>query len=1074
MVHHLYRRISRRDVEFEEGLNGSSVEEGMSTVKCDSALDDGQHLLAIAALFNGEFSIDCLVELLSEKKPSQIIFQLEKSVGEGILEKKTPGSYAFKDYKKQTKYLNLLPDQDKKILHGYIADILIRQLPDDEQKAYAVAHQLIHIANDVERCRFLIEAGDLHRRNFQTEDALQCYSKVLDDLSGLDGSEEDRLFSETAIKYSKISTARHDTTKVLSILESALERAEKRDMKFHQALLKMHMAKNEWLRSRYNSAMKFFEEGWSLAHEVQDPRLMHMATTFSTFFLFWQGRFGEAIRIYEKSVPDIERYPQGGFPLLSVITMGYCYAQIGQVTQGLGMLDALRTHGLDKGDVYLTAYAEGNVGVILLNIGHVDEAIQFLEGAVKEAQEVHNDWVWISAQISLAYAYYVKGNKEQAMKCLQCFLQHSRKVQTTVYLHAYLLELCLAIKMKELPPVEGLSLEKEIQGMIAGKNLLLKGVAHRYEAILRRLEGETPERIIQSLENSIRWLEESGSEIELAKSRLELARQHLSLGHWEEAKELTLLATKVLNVINESLVPDDLRAIVKDRLQSDNLLKEILTLGQEVVAIQDHKDLVQQILSTLNRITGAERGAIFLLEDGEHHPGPLLRASKNLTQEQIDHQDFSSSMKLIAEVAETGKGRILNYDTEEKEAADPSSAIRSRICVPMILRGKTVGVLYHDNRLLSSAFRKSDLELISYFAALAAFALDNVKAYEEIRRLNQNLSEETLYYKEEHLQTLHFEDIVGESPKIKHVLSQIDQVTETDATVMIIGETGVGKELVARAIHRHSRRKDKAFIKVNCSALPESLIPSELFGHEKGSFTGATHRRLGRFELANGGTLFLDEIGEISQDLQVRLLRVIQSGEFERVGGSETLRSDFRLVVATNRNLEKDVKMQKFRADLYYRLAVFPIYVPPLRERTEDIPLLAYFFLKIYSQKRGKTFSKIPHAEMEKLLYYNWPGNVRELENIIERGTILNPGPVFRVPELGSTQKNTSIDRDGTTLMENERRHILWALQQTNWKVRGKGGAAELLNIPPSTLAFRMQKNGISRPSRVDSDSSDT
>ncbi len=1034
----------------------------MSTANCNSKLDDDKRLLAIAALFNGEFSIDCLVDLLSEKKPSQIISQLEKSVTEGILLKKTPGSYIFKDLKRREKFICLLPEPEEKMLHGHIADILMRQLPDDEQKAHAVAHHLVHIANDVERCRFLIKAGDLHRKTFQAEHALQCYSKALDDLCCLNGEEEDRLFSETAIKYSKISTARHDTTKVLSILESALKRAEKWDMKALQALLKMHMAKNEWLRSRYTSALKFFEEGWSLAHEIGDPELMLVATNFSTFFLFWQGRFREAIRIYEKSVPDIERYPQGGFPLLAVITVGYCYAQTGQITQGLGMLDALRTHGLDKGDVYLTAYAEGNIGVILLDIGRIDEAIVFLEGSAREAQEAHNDWVWISVQTSLAYAYYLKGEKKQATKCLQSFLQQSRRVQTTVYLYAYLLELCLAIKMGELPSVEGLSIEKEIQAMIRGKNILLKGVAYRYEAILRQMSGESREKIISSLENSIKWLEESGSEIELAKSRLELARQYLFLGDNNRAKELTLIATKVLDVINETLVPDDLRALIKDRPLNENLLKEILTLGQEVVTIQDHRDLVQHILSTLNRITGAERGAIFLLEDDKHLPKLLLRASKNLTTEQIGNDGFSSSMKLIKEVASKGTGRILG--TEENENSVASSAIRSRICVPMILRGKTVGVLYHDNRLLSSAFRESDLELLSYFAALAAFALDNVKAYEEIRRLNQNLSEETLYYKEEHLQTLHFEDIVGESPEIKHVLSQVDQVTETDATVMIIGETGSGKELVARAIHRHSRRKDKPFIKVNCSALPESLIPSELFGHEKGSFTGATQRRLGRFELANGGTLFLDEIGEISQDIQVRLLRVLQNGEFERVGGTETLRSDFRLVVATNRNLEKDVKTQKFRADLYYRLAVFPIHVPPLRERTGDIPLLAYYFLKIYSQKRGKNFSKIPNAEIEKLLHYDWPGNVRELENIIERGTILNTGPLFRVPDLGSTQKDYSTDRDGMTLMENERRHILWALQQTNWKVRGKGGAAELLNIPPSTLAFRMNRLGIHRP----------
>jgi transcriptional regulator with GAF, ATPase, and Fis domain len=286
---------------------------------------------------------------------------------------------------------------------------------------------------------------------------------------------------------------------------------------------------------------------------------------------------------------------------------------------------------------------------------------------------------------------------------------------------------------------------------------------------------------------------------------------------------------------------------------------------------------------------------------------------------------------------------------------------------------------------------------------------------------------------------------------------------------MIIGETGAGKELVARAIHRYSGRKDKPFIRVHCSALPESLIPSELFGHEKGAFTGATQRRIGRFELADGGTLFLDEIGDLSLDIQVRLLRVLQSKEFERVGGSETLSSDFRLVVATNSDLEKKVKEQNFRADLYYRLAVFPIYVPPLRERKEDIPLLAHYFLQIYSKKRGKKFSKIPDSEIEKLFLYDWPGNVRELENIIERGTILNSGPIFSVPELGTHHSQFSSYDGNVTLKENERRHILQTLKKTGWKVRGRGGAAELLDLPPSTLAFRMKKLGIQRPKKASS-----
>ena len=1027
---------------------------------------DHHRTLAVAALFRADFSIDWLLDLLTGKKPSQILVHLEEGIKEGWLVKKEPGCYCFVNEGKRKKWAHRLSEQEKRQLHSHMADILMGELPDDENKAHALSHHLIHIPNNIDRCRYLVKAGDLHLRSYMAEDALQCYSKVLDDLSDSSGDEEDLLFSETAIKYSKISTARHDTARVLSVLQSALKRARKLNNPRLQALLKMHMAKNEWLRSRYTSALKQFEEGWSLAQELNDPKLMRSATTFSTFFLFWQGRFREAVRIYEKSVPDIEKYPKGGFPLLAVMTVGYCYGQIGQVTQGLGMLDAIRSQCLEKGDLYLASYTEGNIGNILMEIGRNDEALQFLKDSESKAKKAHNDWVWMTGKIFLAYLYYLMGENDKALSYLGEFLKQSRKVQTTVYLYPYLMELALAMEKGVFPEVEGLSLEKLVQGMITGKNIFMKGVAYRYQAILLQMKGTPSEKIIQSLKKSIKWLEVSGHQIELSRSRLEMAREYLRRGEREKAKKLTLAASRKAAALNDTLIPDDLRALIKDRPVGESLLKEILKLGQEVVTIRDNKDLVQHIISTVNRIAGAERGAIFLLgEKGDHYP-LLLRASKNLTSDQVHDKNFASSLKMIEAVGMAGKGSVLDTRTEEDRESQAGEIIRSRICVPMILRDKTVGVLYHDNRLLSSAFKKSDLKLLSYFAALAAFALDNARAYDEIQRLNQKLNEETLYYKEEHLQDLHFEDIVGESSAIKNVLNQVDQVTGTGASVMIIGETGVGKELVARAIHRHSNRKDRPFIRVHCSALTESLIPSELFGHEKGAFTGAVSRRAGRFELADGGTLFLDEIGGISLDIQVRLLRVLQTKEFERVGGTETLNSDFRLVVATNRNLEKEVKAQKFRADLYYRLAVFPIYVPPLRERKEDIPLLAHYFLKIYSKKRGKSFSRIPHTDMDRLIQYDWPGNVREMENIIERGTILSGEGVFRVPELTGNQPDWVHKGGGMTLRDNERRHILWALQKTSWKVRGPGGAAELLDLPASTLAFRMKKLGIERPKK--------
>jgi formate hydrogenlyase transcriptional activator len=1030
--------------------------------------EDGYHrLLAASALFNGAFCIDWLVDLMVGKKPSHILGQLDEAVHDGWLFQQTSGHYCFKDAKKRDKWRNSLTEMEQTALHRRISDILMGEFADDDSAVHIAADHLLHISNDIPRCRCLVRAGDIHLEAYRNEDALQCYKKVLDDLADLSGEEEDLLFSETAIKYAKISPGRHDTEKVLSILGSAVIRAERSESKSNQALLNMHIAKNEWLRSHYTNALKHFEQGWAMAKELNDSKTMRLATVFSTFFHFWQGRFRETIEIYEQSVPDIERYPQRGFPLLAIITVGYCYSQIGQVTQGLGMLDSIRTQCEENGDRYMGAYTLGNIGNILLEIGRIDDAVQFLESASNQAQQVHNDWVWINVKTALAYAYFLKGEKQIAVDYLKEFLQASRKVQVTVYLYPHLMELCLAMKEGKLQQIDGLDLKKEIRDTLNSENIFMKGIAQRCNGILEFMEGAHYDNIMKSLVASVQFLEQSGSQVELSKTLLSVARVELAWGNKEKARELVFRATSDTGRFNDRFVPDDLMGLVKDRPEGESLLKVILNLGQQVVTIREFKDLVQHIISTVNGITGAERGAIFLLNHESDPARPMLRASKNLTTEQIEHPCFVSSLKMIEEVAEAGKGRVMGINSEEGSGTFSNENIRSRICVPMILRDKTVGVLYHDNRLLSSAFKESDLELLSYFAALAAFALDNAGAYEEIKRLNTKLSEENLYYKEEHLQNLHFEDIVGESPAIKRLLSQVDQVCGTDATVMITGETGVGKELIARAVHRNSSRKDKPFIRIHCSALAETLIASELFGHEKGAFTGAAHRRIGRFELADGGTLFLDEIGDISHDIQVRLLRVLQTKEFERVGGNETLKSDFRLVVATNRDLEAAVKLQQFRADLYYRLAVFPLYVPPLRERKEDIPLLAHYFLNIYSNKMRKKFSRIPSSHLDKLLNYHWPGNVRELENVIERGAILSNGPLFRVPPLGEEHHELPIQQDGTTLKDNERRHILWALEKTGWKVRGKGGAAELLGIPASTLAFRMGKVGIRRPKQT-------
>ena len=1021
-----------------------------------------QYFLSTAALFEGEFSIDWIEEL-TNSRASRVLGAMEKGVQKGWIERKDPCNFYFKDHREQQRLQTYLSREEKESMRRKILQLLLKELPERGKNAIAFTPYLFGTTNDLEGCRLLIEAGDIHRKSFHINEAFQCYKKVLDDLLNRSGEGLDPLFIDAAIKISKISSARHDTEKILFFLRCAIKRAIKLNKAGSLSLLKMHLAKNEWLLSRHKKAMRHFEEGASIAARLKEPKLLRAVNNFNIFLHYWRGCFRDVIRVYEESILDTEKYPNGMVPPWAGLIVGRCYSHTGQVSQGLGMLDTIRNDCLQRGDQYTAAHALYQMGATMIEIGQMKEALDYIENSMKEVHVEENSLLCMYGKLTLAYLYCLKSDEKKSVYYLRKYLQYSRQVNVSQTIYAYFMEISWGVTQKRLPTIPGISLQNEVKRMKMVDNIFMNGLAYRYQSLLQRRRGESHKKIINSLHLSQKLLEQSGHQVELANSQFELAREYLLVGNEAKATE-TLLRVSMPPSPFHQIIPDDLAPLIKNPPRGEKLLTEILKLGEEMVTIRDNKSLVQKIISAGNLITGAERGAIFLFDENSKPRRIFLKASQNLTSEQINHPSFVSSIKMIEKVALSGKGH-LGTESVENAGSHPSENIRSRICVPLVLRGKVIGVLYHDNRLLSGVFKESDLNLLAYFAAQAAIALDNANAYGEIQLLNQKLKEENLYYEEQHIQTFHFEDIVGQSPAIMKVLEQLDQVAQMETTVLILGETGVGKELVARAIHRHSPRRGKPFIRVLCNALPESLIPSELFGHERGAFTGAIQTRIGRFELANEGTIFLDEIGDLPLEIQVRLLRVLESKEFERVGGNETIRSDFRLIAATNRDIDLAVKNGKFRPDLYFRLNVFPFYVPPLRERKEDIPLLAHFFLKIYADKMGKTFVGISKPEMNKLIQYKWPGNVRELENIIERGSILSLGPFFRVPELGgSFVSNNSFPKEDMSLSANERRHILWALQTTGWKVRGQGGASELLKVHHSTLGFRMKKLGIQRP----------
>jgi formate hydrogenlyase transcriptional activator len=383
--------------------------------------------------------------------------------------------------------------------------------------------------------------------------------------------------------------------------------------------------------------------------------------------------------------------------------------------------------------------------------------------------------------------------------------------------------------------------------------------------------------------------------------------------------------------------------------------------------------------------------------------------------------------------------------------------------VPLRAKGKVIGTLNVGSGEVGR-YGAWESEFLMAVADQVVLAIQNMLAYEEITSLKTRLEQENLYLKEESQAETAFADVVGESHAIRKVLESVRMVAGTDATVLVTGETGTGKEVVVRAIHRLSGRKNKILVKVNCAALPSGVIESELFGHEKGAFTGALARRVGRFELANGGTLFLDEVGDLPLELQAKLLRVLQEGEFERLGGTQTLKVNVRMIAATNRDLKNAVEEGRFRPDLFYRLNVFPIPIPPLRERMEDVPPLTRHFVIIYASRMGKQIGTLGETVLSKLMAYDWPGNVRELQNVLERAVILSRTSRLELDDSLASPVAGPRTSSTRTLEDVERDHIVSVLARVGWRVSGEHGAGKILGLKRTTLEARMSKLGITRP----------
>jgi formate hydrogenlyase transcriptional activator len=640
----------------------------------------------------------------------------------------------------------------------------------------------------------------------------------------------------------------------------------------------------------------------------------------------------------------------------------------------------------------------------------------------------------------------------------------------------------LITQMREVTPFDSLHLVAFDKDTKAPKWSLL-------EANGKKVEQRGQDVTIQN--NPIRWVYESGRPLVTAdwsqETRFEqygsllaelgitstctipLVRGDrrlgvLSLGRFypnaydeEEVQFLGLVAEQIGLAIDAAV-----NFYISERTQEQ--LKLILDLTNQVVSNLEFDDLLRATSASVRRVMRCDAAAI-MLADAE---------SNNLRVHALDYPDgrgvFTEGVlipidgTMPGDCFKTGEPIVVNRLDPNEMAVEmyrkaTAEGLNSFCDIPLVSKNRLLGVLAVAGRE-ENTFDEDEVAFLTQVATPVAIGVENALAYREIAELKDRLAQEKLYLEDEVRGEMDFEGIVGQSSALRHVLNLVETVAPSDSTVLLLGETGTGKELIARAIHERSRRKDRTFVKLNCAAIPTGLLESELFGHERGAFTGAISQKIGRLELSDQGTLFLDEVGDIPIEIQPKLLRALQEREFERLGSTRTQKVNVRLVAATNRDLEKMVDSREFRSDLFYRLNVFPIRIPPLRERPEDIPLLVRYFTQKYGRRMEKQIESIPAAAMKRLGAWHWPGNIRELENFIERSVILTHGTALQAP-IGELGNDKGFSAPASTREAEERDQILSILKDTKGRVAGPQGAAARMGLKRTTLISRMKKLGI-------------
>ena len=1025
--------------------------------------DGRRDVILLTSLLPPPVSLDVLC-VITGRQPVTILQQMEELVASGHLcryKEKGFGYYHLADFRSASTRLGEVPEETLRQVASRAIDGVCGCMTDGPRRWLHLAHLYLISGLPVAHLGEVVKAGRYCLAQNLLFDASSYFRIAVEkvDPSALD-LEGQESYIEAAIG---LCACRENslTPEIQRIyLQQALEFCLTADQPEQEVRLRVLLARTFLKTARSDEADKHLERSRQMLEHYDFPREIRMQVALAqSELLFWQGYISKAVERYESEIGNFEELSSDAETLKGCIRLGWIYGVAGETARGVGLIRSVRRKARDLGARELERYATLVLVIVLSDAGRIEEGASLLDEVFETSSDLLDNYILWPACGKKAYLSFCRGDYEQAFAYQKLTFENAKAIGVPHHRGPDNIEVMLGLEERGYFNPEW-HFEAEIARLLDWPDIFMKGVALRFRALKSYRLGGASESIATDLKHSIALLTRAGGKIELAHSQLLLARVRLAEKRNEAAEKLLKSAWEVFSKVNPDLFPEDLKPYLDQTSKHTLWVEALIGVGDALGSIRVREELLSQIIKHAMRVAGAERGAIFLRQDNVME----MAACRNLEAAEVAAASFAGQQRLIDEVFESGREVVRNGQVGASPQGPEDHAWGWTACFPVRLRSRVMGAIFMDCELARLHLPADEIALLRIISNQAAVVLENMMAYEEVSDRNTSLLAETTFYRESQDGSQVGTQMIGRSEPFRQVLRLIKDVAASDTTVLITGETGVGKDVVAQTLHQHSNRASGPFIPVNVASLSPELIASELFGHEKGAFTGAAQARKGRFELANGGTLFLDDIDALSLDIQAKFLRVLETREFERVGGSRTLKTDFRLLAASNRNIKELVELGGFRSDLYYRLNVFPIHIKPLRERVGDIALLAQYFLEMFSKKFGKRFDKLQEADLDLLRNYAWPGNIRELLHVIERAVLLSKGNHLTIPPMESEPgSSSSADERLLTLREMEARHILKALRHCRGKVSGTNGAAALLGIKPTTLYSMMKRLGVEK-----------